>query len=1384
MKKVFSLMLAFLLVLSLFPVNVRAEEEAAPEEVLAGEELTVDEEAELPAEEAEQPAEEEELPAEEEELPAEEAELPAEEEELPAEEEFPEEGILGEAAPSDYNLWVGGIPVTAENLSGDGWSYDPADKALTLNNFHYAGKGFNGAGTDSPTTSAAIFSEGTLTIYFSGTNDVELITDEGEYHFGIYVSARLMIYGSGVLNVKCDTNNGYGIRSNDFYMYSGTVKAYGRDAGISCWGYVRIEDGSIEVETAQEGTSDKEGLWTDGTINICGGSVTANAGGKGIGIGAGNLITMYRGSVIARGSYAGITANGIYGISINDGYVMARGDKYGICAGSNFDGEIRLKGGTVTAIGNEGALTTPPSLDNKLVAKVSDDPDGRYPTEYNGDITGIKWFHAELRNYPIYIAGVQVTALNAGDLTVIDGVSVAEGGKVCYDEKSNTLTLKDATITNRRYTGTEARDLHGIFQESYTSGDNLTLKVEGTNVVNGGSGDCSEQIAGIYLLQSAAIQMGFGSVLTVKSGYNYVAGTCGIRVGGTLSITGKGTLNVNDMGANDRNYGIMCSDLSVEDTTLNAAALNRGDTYGAYIYHRLTMGKGAKVNFTGDYGIGTNIILDFTFSDQSDQLLMIGHKQAFFPDYDYSFMRRQEGVEILLWCAKEEENNFEVELKKDRYSPEELSSYKKLSMLPTGDSLPLFIGESQITTYQAGDLFRVPGVILTEDGVASFTSATDDSPAILTLKGFTYNGKARVNYSNGVRAVIQYAGDSDLIINIDGENTVILSGDTGYGIWCSKALTIQGPGSLTVSGVTQALSTAPTLRGLSARGSTDKSGSNPERYDASKNDTYKWFETFVEPFDLYVGSVQVNTANASNVLGDEGTPTVTFDCDSRTLTLDNAAVKGDFKYYAGIESFLAEPLTIKLVGKNTVKMNLAGGYGIKTAGDLNITGTGSLETQSRIDVGITSSGKITITGGTVSPFGGTPEGYGTQSEYENSAFPYHVIHGSYGIEISGKDTVVNAGLDCMVGDVSILDSTVTADSSYDGYGIATGKGNITISGKNAAVEATGTKAAIHTFESYDVQGKILIDPELGISVPEGGAVSSGGETILDKNGEIAKHVKIGKATKLTGLAFAESNVEIPATKTKQLQVVYSPENVTDKTLIWTSSNDKIAAVDSEGKVTGKVTGKVQITAASKDGSVKAVCNVRVLFSDVTDKSKANFEAIYSLVDKGVISGFKNGEYFAPNDKCTRAQVVLFLWRAAGKPKPKAATLSFKDAKDIEKLGTQYRQAVLWGNEKGIVMGFTSGANKGKFMPNDPCTRAQIVLFLYRYAGRPKVTNTALNFKDAAAIKKMAKDYTNAILWAVEKKITTGYKVGSGYEFRPDQTCTRGECATFLYRLIK
>ena len=270
---------------------------------------------------------------------------------------------------------------------------------------------------------------------------------------------------------------------------------------------------------------------------------------------------------------------------------------------------------------------------------------------------------------------------------------------------------------------------------------------------------------------------------------------------------------------------------------------------------------------------------------------------------------------------------------------------------------------------------------------------------------------------------------------------------------------------------------------------------------------------------------------------------------------------------------------------------------------------------------------------------------------------------------------------------------------------------------------------------------------------------------------------------VTGFALKESEAEVPATKTVTLTPVFTPEDATNKNITWTSDNEKVATVEN-GVVTGKVVGTATITAETEDGGFKASCKVKVLFSDVTDKSKANYEAIYSLVDKSVIAGFKGGEYFAPNDQCTRGQVVLFLWRAAGKPKPKSTKLTFSDASDIEKLGPQYKQAVLWGNEKGIVMGFTSGKNKGKFLPNDPCTRAQIVLFLYRYAGKPGNIGKAVTFTDKAEIAKLAPDYTKAIQWAFNQKITQGYKVSGGYAFKPNQNCTRGECATFIYRQVK
>ena len=141
--------------------------------------------------------------------------------------------------------------------------------------------------------------------------------------------------------------------------------------------------------------------------------------------------------------------------------------------------------------------------------------------------------------------------------------------------------------------------------------------------------------------------------------------------------------------------------------------------------------------------------------------------------------------------------------------------------------------------------------------------------------------------------------------------------------------------------------------------------------------------------------------------------------------------------------------------------------------------------------------------------------------------------------------------------------------------------------------------------------------------------------------------------------------------------------------------------------------------------------------------------------------------FSPNDTCTRAQVVTFLWRAKGCPEPKANNNPFKDVKASD----YYYKAVLWAVENNV----TAGTSTTTFSPNDGCTRAQVVTFLWRAEGQPKPTSSANPFKDVTGGY-----YYDAVLWAVEKNITAGT---SKTTFSPNNTCTRGQIVTFLYRAV-
>ena len=171
------------------------------------------------------------------------------------------------------------------------------------------------------------------------------------------------------------------------------------------------------------------------------------------------------------------------------------------------------------------------------------------------------------------------------------------------------------------------------------------------------------------------------------------------------------------------------------------------------------------------------------------------------------------------------------------------------------------------------------------------------------------------------------------------------------------------------------------------------------------------------------------------------------------------------------------------------------------------------------------------------------------------------------------------------------------------------------------------------------------------------------------------------------------------------------------------------------------------------------------YGDVS-KDSYYYDAVKWAAETGVTTGVGDG-LFAPEWVCTRGQIVTFLWRASGSPAPKATELPFTDVA----ADAYYAQAVLWAVEKGI----TNGTSETTFSPDQTCTRAHAEAFLYRMSGSPAAAGST--FSDVAADAY----YSTAVAWAVEKGITNGT---SGTTFSPDDTCTRGQIVTFLYRLAQ
>ena len=245
-------------------------------------------------------------------------------------------------------------------------------------------------------------------------------------------------------------------------------------------------------------------------------------------------------------------------------------------------------------------------------------------------------------------------------------------------------------------------------------------------------------------------------------------------------------------------------------------------------------------------------------------------------------------------------------------------------------------------------------------------------------------------------------------------------------------------------------------------------------------------------------------------------------------------------------------------------------------------------------------------------------------------------------------------------------------------------------------------------------------------------------------------------------------------------VTVSPKSASKgDTVTITATPDKgytlesLTVLDKDGKalaLTDKGGGRYTFTMPAGKITVKAVFmddNTMLNFFTDVHAEDYYYDAVLWAAQEGVTGG-TSATTFDPDGSCTRAQAVTFLWRAAGSPEPKSAAMPLTDVP----AGSYFEKAVLWAVENGI----TKGTSDTTFSPDDSCTRAQIVTFLWRAGGSPAVSGNSA-FSDVASDAY----YAAAVAWAEKNGVTGG--IGGGL-FGSDNTCTRAQIVTFIYRSVK
>lgn len=939
-------------------------------------------------------------------------------------------------------------------------------------------------------------------------------------------------------------------------------------------------------------------------------------------------------------------------------------------------------------------------------------------------------------NAEVTVSGVSKNGINAnGEIKLETGsvLSVSNVGGTAV--KGASLTADGATITveNAAYYGISAdtQKFTGsavTVTSSGTAGDgypavwakNFTLSGGTMNLTENGSVPAEEEPVllaavepldfNIVSINSGSATVEDGAVLTggieTKASQNSNVTVTGAEVTGSVTNNGTGKVEISDKATVS----------SVTNTSSGSVVINKATVEGA-VTNSSSDGKvsviSSAVGGVSDSGSNT-VIVDST----------VGGKDA-----------------------------------EDQVPENAVALYNGTTYTSLKAAVDAATGEGA----KAGDIMLVADATLTE----KITIAKD-----VTIVG---NGKTITGKADSTEVYFEVTGGT---LNISGAKLANF-GNTA--------------GSLTGHGVFKIPSTANKAKIVA-------SGLTVETFNRAAFDVRNG-EFEIKDCVINCDNGQEATLTKGIVAGYDATGTVTGSVDGCTITGSNSTYEGWSSN--GIEISAGAKVTISNTTINSMKGGISVarnyGHGVAEVTLENCTVTGEdyalriFESNSTSEPVEGSSAKLTVQGGiytgdvrisrkdtdqngennsdssTITVAGGSFDS--SVAQYADSSLKYEAVasdgkkftyHKTAGEAIAAAG---NGGTITMIaGESAEKADTVTLDYGYSDI-------------KYTVKVPAGEKLELPTAarEGYTFQGWYLNNSK----ITEYTAAREGGQTVIiaaqwSKNGGSSGGSSGGgggsssasyaiTVDKTTGGTIKVSPTR--ADKGDTVTITVNPNNgyELDKLVVTDKNGDTVKLTDKgDGKFTFKMpSSKVTVEASFAKTGEKPVPTPAPSFTDVP-AGAYYAAAVEWAVDKGITSG-TSATTFSPDMNCTRAQMVTFLWRAAGSPKA-TGNNPFTDVNS----SAYYYDAVLWAVEQGI----TSGTSATTFAPDATVTRGQTVTFLYRANQSPAVSGSG--FADVSADAY----YANAVAWAVSEGITNGT---SATTFSPDNACTRAQIVTFMYR---